>query len=310
MAALFANAILTIIAAQGKDAGHGLRGVTDITKPMQRRQTVSPIHGGRKIIVNSPEQREIKTSVWEHRAWTFQEALFSRRTLRFKDNEVRWDCDSTSYTEDQITDLEGCRVRDIQIESVVEPWYSALDPKWIFTRPYPNFYDYIDLEWRYRMRDLTYASDALAAFAGIESLLQFSFPRGFLCGLPELFLDMSLLWDFREVSPEAEIGRRRPKRILDSPAAPMSMPLPSWSWAEWNNPIEWFVEYCGDVYCRNPAGASSLIRYHRRTHPIQWYSLEGHNLRKRQIGSHWQTYIEYAFNDSIEKELPVVGQDI
>jgi hypothetical protein len=57
---------------------------------------------------------------------------------------------------------------------------------------------------RFNQRQLTYKEDSLSAFSGLASAMSLSFGGGFLCGLPEFFLDVALLWQ-----PDGELKRRR-----------------------------------------------------------------------------------------------------
>jgi hypothetical protein len=46
----------------------------------------------------------------------------------------------------------------------------------------------------YNQRDLSYPEDAMPAFASIVKVLSPKFYRGFICGLPAMFLDTALCW--------------------------------------------------------------------------------------------------------------------
>jgi hypothetical protein len=48
----------------------------------------------------------------------------------------------------------------------------------------------------YHRRLLTYDGDTLFALAGATSALSQTFRGGFLCGLPELFFDNAMLWNY------------------------------------------------------------------------------------------------------------------
>lgn len=73
----------------------------------------------------------------------------------------------------------------------------------------------------YSWRQLTYETDAIHAFTGIEKLLSRRIPGRFVCGIPDLLLDEALLW----------------KPVLDIPPPPRLRPFPTWSWASWNGPV-------------------------------------------------------------------------
>lgn len=71
---------------------------------------------------------------------------------------------------------------------------SYLQPK-----SWPDLCAYFRLLAKYNIRHLTFDCDILPAFAGISNTLRPSFPGGFLFGMPEIFLDIALLW--RPVGP-------------------------------------------------------------------------------------------------------------
>ncbi|KAL9584819.1 MAG: hypothetical protein Q9212_001886 [Teloschistes hypoglaucus] len=73
----------------------------------------------------------------------------------------------------------------------------------------------------YTSRHLTYESDILIAFQGIETLLRPLFRSDFIFGLPRSELDSQLLW--QHASP----CKRRRDLVTGFPI------FPSWSWAGW-----------------------------------------------------------------------------
>jgi hypothetical protein len=98
MGLIYRLADLTIIAAAGEDPEYGLPGVS-----MTPRSASLSIRLGDKTLVCSPAlsavQAIIKSSAWSSRAWTYQEAMFSRRRLFFTTQQVYWECSSRCYSE-------------------------------------------------------------------------------------------------------------------------------------------------------------------------------------------------------------------
>jgi hypothetical protein len=70
----------------------------------------------------------------------------------------------------------------------------------------------------FNQHQLTYEEDCLSAFSGLASAMSLSFVGGFLCGLPELFFDIALLWQ-----PAGELRRRR--NTENEAVFPLAQPL-------------------------------------------------------------------------------------
>ena len=91
MTAIYANAQLTIVAADGDDATYGLRGIKGVSQPRSSPQSSFTLSKDYKIIWTSQYTFGL-TSAWDQRGWTFQEDIFSRRRLIFCDNMISWEC--------------------------------------------------------------------------------------------------------------------------------------------------------------------------------------------------------------------------
>lgn len=79
-------------------------------------------------------------------------------------------------------------------------------------------------------RALTFEADSLDAISGMLNTLRTSFPTGFLFGLPEVFFDVSLLW---------QAGGVLENRLSRAQDQHESLPrLPSWSRARWKGPLD------------------------------------------------------------------------
>ncbi|GME28650.1 putative heterokaryon incompatibility protein [Neofusicoccum parvum] len=180
MDSIFANAYCTIVACDGEDADRGLRGVG----LGSTHRSYSP------HILRFPQcalATRINYWSWMHsyhgtRGWNFQEVFLSRRTLIFSKDTVEWQCQKSIWKEDILGDAEGV------VYGFPEPvpWMLPLDT-------WPNVPRWGGLVREYNDRNLTLASDARAAFIGIERSLERSFPGGFIYGLPEFVFDAALL---------------------------------------------------------------------------------------------------------------------
>ncbi|KAI1846946.1 hypothetical protein JX266_006821 [Neoarthrinium moseri] len=233
MTSVYANAILTIVAADGADADFGIRGLKGISSP---RDNPCVLELGEGTVLNSPGGSGIGESMWNDRGWTFQEYLFSRRRLIFVGQSVRWECSTSCYCEEYteaniLPTEESCS----QYESDNTPIRRAfrhLPPK------FPTMIGYDTLVSGYNGRQLTYSEDAVAAFSGVINALEPYYHGGFLWGLPVMFLDISLLWRAR-LHQNSEPGTSRFHRRSD-PRLPGSRFLhaPTWSWAGWQGQVE------------------------------------------------------------------------
>lgn len=219
MAAIYANASVTILAVQGTNANSGLHGFRGISAPRSCNQSVHCLKG-RTIVQHPVEENSLEVatskSAWETRAWTYQEDMFSRRRLVFNGDSIRWECAGDIWREHVDASPKATGPAD----------GAGIDQA-IFQHSLPDLSKLQIVLRGYNKRDFTYPEDALRAFAGILVSLNTSFPGGFLSGLPISLFDVALLWQ-----PCKKMVRRTPK---DSKHL---LQLPSWSWAGWSGEIE------------------------------------------------------------------------
>ena len=150
MADIYSAAQLTIIAASGKDADHGLPGVTKITMLETSQASAASFH-----LLHYPKPfkfLDLKDSTWASRAWTFQECYFARRRLVFLDGQVTYLCNASS---------DAIRITG---------WLPHMHRSSIFLRN--HMYRIKSILTAYTGRQLTYESDALAAI--VSALTSFS----------------------------------------------------------------------------------------------------------------------------------------
>jgi hypothetical protein len=233
MDSIYRCATLTIIAADGTHADHGLRGTGNGAKRRKfLQETVEYAPGRRMVIVQSELCYSFnnKKVPWYQRAWTFQEGLFSRRVLVFLNDSVHFRCQKMVWCEEVLAErkqvtryfqmaqfFDICK-RDAPKMPDSNNWVTSLHhSKW------PNMHQYRSLVWQYGNKRLSYQSDILRAFAGVTRFLSYSFAGGFYFGLPELFFDNALLW---------QGGGNIMRQSRSADGEPESY-LPSWSWAGW-----------------------------------------------------------------------------
>ncbi|KAI1271993.1 heterokaryon incompatibility protein-domain-containing protein [Xylaria sp. FL0933] len=222
MGAIYANAYMTLVAADGDDANHGLRGsCPGVASPRvlgSPRLSFTPT--GKPLVVEPEFAPRTGPGEWHRRGWTFQERTLSNRNLVFQQGRVFWECRGAVWTEelafgpsgDSTNHLFGRTPRN---QNTKPSAYRVHLGRW------PDFHAYEILVRTYSELLLSFPSDGLRAFTGIINTVSRSFPGGMLYGMPEYFFDYALLW-----APYTPIQRRLVNGGLD-PA------FPSWSWAGW-----------------------------------------------------------------------------
>lgn len=142
------GAELTIIAAAGRGPDHGLPGLSRI-RAAQRTLKI----GKHVFIAVEDPTMEILSSEWNSCAWTYQEALLSRRRLVFTGSQVYFQCRRDHR-------LEGLTLPS-SIESTLKP------------RAFPEIYIGLDAVaiydrlQEYYKRHLSFDTDIPNAFSGI-----------------------------------------------------------------------------------------------------------------------------------------------
>jgi len=105
MDSIYAVAELTLVAAAGNNPSFGLPGV-DSSRP-RRSQDVFHLDGMTYISIPQDAKLLIQQSTWAQRAWTYQEALLSRRRLVFTEYQVYFECREMHCSETIDASLES-----------------------------------------------------------------------------------------------------------------------------------------------------------------------------------------------------------
>ena len=177
MSAIFDHASITIVAANGWDANHGLRGIQGVND--SRNLTRHHSNDQNETLI------PIDHSIHFSRGWTFQEMMFARRRLIFHYKSVYWFCRSKILTEDDKRPL-------VRTVNFLEPFN---------TTHRPDVPQFVRMVRNYNIRDLSFPEDGLRAMTGLLSALgTSSFAGGFISGLPQMFFDDALLWSGRSHS--------------------------------------------------------------------------------------------------------------
>ncbi|KAK3385504.1 heterokaryon incompatibility protein-domain-containing protein [Podospora didyma] len=86
---IYQSAQITIIAAAGKDANHGLPGVS-----MPRKKTPRVTVGKAKLVgLPDDAHNSVRASAWWSRGWTYQEGVLSKRRLVFTHDQAYYECE-------------------------------------------------------------------------------------------------------------------------------------------------------------------------------------------------------------------------
>lgn len=219
MGSIYSNAIFTIVAADWRNAEHGLRGLGHGSEARASSCDVVRFPYKTDVIVHRPQAWYSRGSPWGSRAWTFQEALFSRRILTFN-GMISWFCRTAFWQEHVNSPTE-----DVEYAVTHEPHrlslhLAAQNPIW------PDLERWANMVEEYNKRKLTFDKDVIDAFAGATSVFSSRFSGGILWGIPEMFFDHCIVWRSVKV-----LRRRAYNHALSEHA------FPSWSWVAWEGDI-------------------------------------------------------------------------
>ncbi|KAI1322090.1 heterokaryon incompatibility protein-domain-containing protein [Xylariaceae sp. FL0255] len=264
MHGIYANSFLTIVAAHGEDANNGLKGLRDISVPRNINHEIVSLGCG-MTIQNCDAVSGLGCS-YHQRAWTFQEFVFSKRRLYFRNGIVEWQCSQSRWLE-YLRPLPGT---DLLMRSP-ELWRSG---EWMEAH-IPSITRISALIGAYNTRRLSFPEDVVGAFSGIQSMLNTLFAGGLLYGHPILFFEASLLWIAGRV-----MKRRIPSK--QSTHLPDANHIPSWSWMGW----EGSIYYSGDMdFAISKGDCDGYLE------PVtQWYTIAHPGQKKQMLHSNWHKY--------------------
>ncbi len=220
MASIYANAYTTIIAADGKDANHGLRGIGGGAKPRNIDCGIIRFQNGNEMIAHRPSVWDPEDTTWGSRGWTFQEGLFSRRILVFS-GLVSWVCRSAIWEEQINSPTEDVAYAIRHRQTPHQLRIAAQAPTW------PDLEGWAGHVREFNHRKLAFDKDVVNAFSGATSVFNSLFSGGILWGIPEMFFDYCIIWQ-----PRAALRQRRVHC-----AAHSAVTIPSWSWVAWEGAI-------------------------------------------------------------------------
>lgn len=218
MASIYANAYLTIVAAAGNHADYGLRGIGGGAKARNVSHDVVQFQNGKEMYIFRNNICNLEESSWGSRGWTFQENLFSRRTLVFN-HFALWFCRRCFWREDISNPSEAVTYAAIHGPSEFKKSMVTQNAT------QPDLDEWADHVEDFNRRKLTYDEDVFDAFSGVTSAFSSRFYSGILWGIPELFFDHCIVW-----KPLGPLRRRQAHQNHKNT-------IPSWSWAGWEGKI-------------------------------------------------------------------------
>jgi hypothetical protein len=229
MNAIFHMATLTIISAAGTSPRDGLHGVS---QPRLVAQQAAAKVGTRTFIQlpTTAVSREVECSLWNSRAWTYQEGLLSRRRLVFTESQCYFQCCVMSCVE----------WLSMPLQKLPRP----ADRKFFPAAKIPSLFPLGKLGPKdrkelgrmveeYSARSLSYNDDRLDAFRGVLSCFE-SCCAGLnhICGVPVWETDPR--WGGKARFADSVVaGLSWLCEFQDAPPARVHS-FPTWSWAGWD----------------------------------------------------------------------------
>ena len=216
MGRIYSSALLTVVAAAGRDATAGLPGLFEHSRiPLQRTERIHSFL--LRTALSNDNNTIIDNSYWNNRGWTYQERLLSRRCLIFTTYQVYFQCRTEIRSEDTVFGT--------YLPATIQGWNSWLDPMRLQrTRRFSTLMPFADFLQEYSSRKFTKDYDVIRASLAALDLFSHIYESTFLWGLPESILDRALLWDYH-LKTRANYGLDNPRRRHQ---------FPSWSWASWS----------------------------------------------------------------------------
>jgi hypothetical protein len=271
MHSIYSGAYVTLIALSGRSATAGLPRLEE-SKVMFPQLSCS-IDGKRLVGLMPTLSQQIWTTPWGKRAWAFQEALLSPRSLHLSDHQLYFECNGMQCCESLNDSRSWAHHLRVEASPAKGGWLASKVGDGCLRTPIDlpshrleRYYSKLTM---YNYRTMTNPMDGLNAFSGILQFLTDMYTKGFFAGLPIEDFHWGLLW--RSQHPPTP----RPG-------------FPTWSWAGWQGSL-W------------PAYPVDFTKPHE--HPVHircWRVVEP------RLEKFFETsYVEFHPNDPIAKEARV-----
>lgn len=235
MGDIYRNAFFTIIAAGRNSTNLELRGL-DSHSPrtksdVVRLDNVSLVSTAEPLVTMN--HHPISICAWDTRGWTLQEWILSRRRLIFSEEQIYWECETSTWWE------ELCFESDVLTHDVQREACPLLSTE--FRLKYllvPDRSVFMSAFWllcsRYSLRQLSDLADRYRAIVGLVEIVgrQGTLGRESIWGLLLSEFETQLCWT---------LGRDLVWRYaidLIPETSQASQPIPSWSWLSWMGEVE------------------------------------------------------------------------
>jgi hypothetical protein len=203
---IYSGATATLIAAGGHGLCSGIPGMTNESRHIFQGSVQIDDNLYLKKLVEPRKGGQIQHSLWNTRAWTFQEMLFSRRAITFTRDQTHWACGTAGWCEEE-------NPNSILGPRVPERYSRRFSMK--------NLRHYVA---EYSSRHLTFQEDALFGISGVLRRISFLNDVSFHWGLPHLHFGKALCWEGTKVRREAAC------QIVTETEHIRYVPFPTWSW--------------------------------------------------------------------------------
>jgi Heterokaryon incompatibility protein (HET) len=189
---IYQNSILTIVACTGADADSGMPGVHPGTRfPAQH---TTEIHGQRLISHDIEKWRkEVSLSVWDKRAWTYQEIICSNRLLIVGKSQMHFNCtDNCVFSEEIAVDVG---FEEHPVSEVPSPRTTNYFPRANWTTLMHSFQAYVSVVSDYTTGTISNLGDIRFAVVSTVNRWQSFFGHwSHICGLPPGVMGIGLPW--------------------------------------------------------------------------------------------------------------------
>ncbi|KAH7150290.1 heterokaryon incompatibility protein-domain-containing protein [Dactylonectria estremocensis] len=225
MDVIYRESVLTIVAATGEGAHCGIHGVRPGTRSLEQRslekrgvQLIDSVdHNQFRMQTKFTEPEWISGTPWAQRAWTFQEALVSRRVLFFTSEQVYWSCREGLLSEDTTEHFSS----EANLVSDGIRFDAEFDPL-----------EYQRIAVTFSTRRLTFEADMGRAYLGTQSYLDKKWGgHDFSWGLPHGAFGSFLVWQWG--FQKGRRMRRGTHPVRQPDGSVVKVPFPSWSWMGW-----------------------------------------------------------------------------
>jgi hypothetical protein len=258
---IYRRAVVTLVAAAGTSASHGLPGVNGTPREVLPNVSLSV---DSSLTMFYPAQRYVPRSKWALRGWTMQEVLLSTRSLIFTPHQLYFECDGFNCNDAVVTDLPLMHFGRSEPEVISPRDFSDYNiftlVKYLTKGRFYNLWAKTSraIATEYCERDLSFQTDGYKAFARVEAQLCSTFSVFSIWGITyappgeqytdeidKMFttLSQNLLWCHHMVAISLDYPYRR---SLDSEGLDMQEPndeasswIPSWSFVGWKGKIDY-----------------------------------------------------------------------